>query len=89
MAGEGSSDDPCPMPSSVPHAEAASATMQAAAHVANLSLIRGTASINVASGEGTCGTKSPVWARLLGPGRKPGSERRAAAMNYEGDKIIP
>ena len=88
MAGEGSSDDPCPMPSSVPHAEAASATMQAAAHVANLSLIRGTASINVASGKEPVVRNPRCGLDCLGQdGNR--SERRAVAMNYEGDKIIP
>ncbi len=38
--------------------------------------------------EGTCGTKTPVWARLLGTNGFH-SERRPAAMNYEGDTIIP
>jgi len=39
-------------------------------------------------GKGTCGTKTPVWARLLGANEHR-SERRPAAMNYEGDTIIP
>ena len=34
------------------------------------------------------GTKSPVWARLLGANGNR-SERRGEAMNYEGNTILP